>query len=79
MSIRDRCMTSPKACAKVSPTAGVELNEINLRAFEHYQECKSTGHFPDDPIVKQNAAIISRLEKSHETLMQVKIAGMRSK
>jgi hypothetical protein len=34
------------------------LSEKNQQALQHYLECKATGNFPDDPIVRRNAAII---------------------
>jgi len=36
------------------------LNVANKWAFAHWKECVAIGHFPDDPIVKQNAVIIQR-------------------
>lgn len=73
------CMTSPKACPKVSPTAGVELNETNKQAYQHYLECKAVGDFPDDPIVRQNAGIIRQIEDSHQLLVQIKLANLRAR
>lgn len=44
-----------------------ELNDKNRLAYEHYLRCKATGHFPDDPIVARNAAIIGEVESAiHE-------------
>jgi len=51
-----------RICAKIAPDAGVELSEKNRAAYEHYQECKAVGVFPDDPIVRRNARIIRELE-----------------
>ena len=34
------------------------LSEKNLQAFRHYHECRATGSFPDDPIVRRNARVI---------------------
>lgn len=53
-------------CPKGTPEAGIELSERNWLAWQHYQECAAVGQFPDDPIVKRNAAIISRVEKAAE-------------
>jgi hypothetical protein len=38
------------------------LNDINREAYRHYSECRATGSFPDDPIVRRNAALIRAQE-----------------
>lgn len=52
-----------RICAKIHPTAGMELSEQNRRAYRHWKECRAVGVFPDDPIVRSNAAL---LEDIHE-------------
>lgn len=32
-----------------------------MMAYQHWKECKAVGQFPDDRIVKRNAAIIQEL------------------
>lgn len=32
-------------------------------AYQHYRECRATGWFPDDALVRQNAAAIRNLEE----------------
>lgn len=59
------CRTS-KGCPKGTPEAPRTLNERNTQAYAHYLECKATGNFPDDPIVKYNAAIIAAIEQRDE-------------
>lgn len=67
-----------RACAKICPTAGVELSEKNWQAYMHYLGCKATSLFPDDPIVRRNAAIISQQEETHKEIRLYKaIAAMR--
>lgn len=61
---REPCYYGPDRCAKVSPTAGRELNNKNWRAYTHYLECRAVGQFPDDEIVRQNAATIRAIEDS---------------
>lgn len=39
-------------------------------AYRHYLECKATGHFPDDPIVRQNAGTIRMIEDVTEANKQ---------
>src|SRR4051812_6923216 len=55
------CQT-PKGCPKGTPENPKTLNERNLRCYEHYPECRATGQFPDDPIVRHNAAVIREVE-----------------
>lgn len=49
-------------CPKGVPGGG-ELSARNQRAYRHYLECVATGTFPDDPIVRRNAAIIRQAER----------------
>ena len=39
-----------------------ELTEQLWRTYRHYKECRAIGSFPDDPIVRRNAAIIREIE-----------------
>lgn len=43
-----------------------ELSERNLLALQHYQRCKAVGQFPDDALVRRNAAIIAGVFQSVE-------------
>lgn len=69
------CSQGPSACAKISPDAGVELNERNQEAYRHYLECRAVGSFPDDPIVREHAAIVRSIEDAAER-MERKSSGM---
>jgi len=51
-------------CAKGSPEAGRELSARNRQAYLHYLECRSVGQFPDDAIVRRNAALIQHAERT---------------
>ena len=69
-------------CPKGSPDAGIELSAMNWQAYRHYQECRATGRFPDDPIVARNAGIIRRVEDSFDrarTEYLHKLAMMRTR
>lgn len=55
-----------RACAKISPTSGIELNERNQQALEHYLRCRAVGKFPDDELVAEHAAIIRSIMDAHE-------------
>lgn len=57
-----------------------DLTPENHEVLRHYMECKATGLFPDDPIVRQNAGIIRMVEDGvrkieqdvqHETLVRL--------
>ena len=54
----------PKGCPKGTPENPLSLSAKNRRAYEHYQECKATGNFPEDSIVARNAGIIARIEQA---------------
>lgn len=75
--------TRKKACAKVSPDFGIELSERNKQAVQHYKECRAVGQFPEDDIVRRNAAIIRDLEDRHEaeqlqrTILDAMVAGRK--
>lgn len=62
------CADGPTACAKVSPGAGVELNERNSQCYRHYLECRATSSFPDDALVRHHAAVIRSIEDSAERM-----------
>lgn len=47
-------------CPKGTPEKSRMLTEQNEEAYEHYLQCQATGQFPDDPIVRRNAALIRR-------------------
>lgn len=51
------CRTSV-GCKKGTPENSLALNDTNRQAWEHWKECKAVGSFPDDPVVRQNAAAI---------------------
>lgn len=48
------------------PESAVEMTDQNWRAFRHYEECRAVGAFPDDPIVRRNAALIRRVYDAWE-------------
>ena len=50
-------------CKKGSPDDFKTLLPKNWEAYSHYLECKATGHFPDDEIVKKNARVIYEVEQ----------------
>lgn len=58
------------------PETAVELSAKNWRAYHHYTECAAVGSFPDDPIVRRNAAIISRIEKDAAAVQQLQLIAL---
>ena len=70
---RKPCDFEPSACPKGSPTAGIALSRVNELVYTHYLECKAVGSFPDDPIVRRNAAIISEVERQIEEEKQCQL------
>lgn len=48
-------------CAKGRPFR-TDLYTSNLLAYRHFRECRAVRSFPDDPIVRKNAAILDSLE-----------------
>ena len=57
-------------CKKGTPENPRSLSDSNQLAYEHYKQCRAVGQFPDDSIVRENAAIIRGVEdqfKRYET------------
>lgn len=52
----------PRDAPVASRQYAAELTEQNRRAWEHYQECRAVGHFPDDPIVRRLGGLLRRME-----------------
>jgi hypothetical protein len=57
-----------------TPDTAVELSPKNWRAYQHYLECKAVGQFPDDPIVRRNAALFAQAEKVADRVAQLNAA-----
>ncbi len=56
------CRLPGVGCPKGTPEAPLSLTPANRAAYRHYRECLATGLFPDDPLVRRNAAIIRAQE-----------------
>ena len=39
---------------------------VALLAYQHYLRCKAVGQFPDEPLVRRNAALIAGVHKDLE-------------
>jgi hypothetical protein len=56
------CRIAGLGCPKGTPENPLSLSDVNSEAYRHYRECRATGNFPDDPIVRRNAALIRAQE-----------------
>lgn len=59
------CRT-PQGCPKGTPEAPRTLSGKNEFAYQHDSECRAINQFPDDAIVKRNAATIRIVEDSRK-------------
>ena len=59
------CETSA-GCPKGHWKEPKTLNERNVMAYLHYRECRAVGSFPEDAIVRHNAAVIRDLEDADD-------------
>lgn len=55
-------------CPKVSPESNSDLTPENQMAYQHYLECRAVNQFPDDAIVRRNAATIRQIEELVERI-----------
>lgn len=55
-----------EGCPKGTPENPNSLSPENERCYEHFRECKAVGQFPDDPIVRRNAAVIQEILDKYE-------------
>ena len=60
------CRNPKKGCPKGTPDNPRTLSSDNELCYEHFKECRAVNQFPDDPIVRRNAAIISEAERLAE-------------
>jgi len=60
------CRIDGVGCPKGTPENQTDLNDRNRQAYQHYLECRAVGSFPDDQIVRRNAALIRAEEDRAE-------------
>lgn len=65
------CRDPSRGCPKGSPESPNKLWSENEICLEHYREHKAIGKFPDDSVVRRNAAVIEEVERSVGGLREV--------
>ncbi len=60
------CRIPGVGCPKGTPENPRGLSTANQAAWRFDRECRAAGVFPDDPIVRRNAAIIRQVEEEFE-------------
>lgn len=59
------CRIAGVGCPKGTPENPKGMNAANQAAWQFDRECRATGQYPDDPIVRRNAALIREVELAH--------------
>lgn len=65
------CQTTD-GCPKGTPENPRSLTDANECCYQHYLECKAVGEFPDEPVVRRNAAAIREIEEKFARYEQQK-------
>lgn len=60
--VKTPCEFGPNECPKGHYKSPKSLTRENLQAYFHYLRCKATNQFPDDEMVRRNAAFIRQIE-----------------
>ncbi len=63
-------------CPKGTPENSKSLSPRNHLVYQHWKECKAVGQFPDDEIVRKNAAIIQELVDQSKELKQIEMMSL---
>ncbi len=71
-SCQPPCQTS-LGCKKGTPEQSKSLSEKNWLAYQHYQECRAVGQFPDDATVRRNAGLIRMVEDQCDKARQMEL------
>lgn len=66
----------PKGCPKGTADKPKVLSSRNMKAYRHWKECKAVGQFPDDDIVRKNAALIQEIVDSVAEHKQLQMMSM---
>lgn len=52
------------------PESAQELSPKNLQALLFHRQCRAVGRFPDDAIVRRNAALVDQIERDAAEIRQ---------
>jgi hypothetical protein len=77
------CRDKNRGCQKGTPEEPKSLTAENELCYRHYRECKAVGQFPDDSVVRRNAAVIrdvlDRVERSRDIEFQTMLLRLAEK
>lgn len=59
-----------RTCPKGTPENPKTLSPENELCYEHFLECKAIGQFPDDSVVRRNAAVIQGVLDAVSTIQE---------
>ena len=57
------CRDPRRGCPKGTPEEPRTLTPENEMCYQHYLECRAVRQWPDDSVVRRNAAIIRDVEE----------------
>ncbi|MFG0240454.1 MAG: hypothetical protein ACF8CY_05330 [Gimesia chilikensis] len=63
-------------CPKGTPENSKALSPRNRQVIEFHRECEAVGNFPNDPIVRQNAALIALVDRADEVRHRAEISAL---
>jgi hypothetical protein len=65
------CQTD-RGCPKGTPENPKTLSDANEMCYQHYRECRAIGCFPDEAVVRRNAALVRDIEDKFAAYEQQK-------
>ncbi len=71
-----RCPKIPTDAPQATSHYAVEPSDRSYRAWRHYRECRAVGIWPNDPIVRRNAAIIRGIYDQYERMPLVQLTTL---
>jgi hypothetical protein len=69
------CRTD-QGCPKGTPEESKGLSRRNQRTLAFIRECQAVEHFPDDPIVRQMATIVSHVDRAETVKHRAEISAI---
>lgn len=71
-----QCPKIPADAQERTSRFAQDPTERSWRAYGHYLECAAVMHFPDDALVRRNAAVIRRIEKAKDRLPLLQLVAV---